>query len=167
MTDLTTISFAVPTRHALEFQTRAFSILAELTGGSAPPLAAAADARPSEFVPRDSKDVPGDVWDLAPWRDSDSDRATWIAASLPAHPRTALTYLCRNADRWVTGEQLAAELGLEHGAKSVPPSFKSMANRCRRAERRPMWEYDPQNGYRVPARIAKLFLPELAELGDR
>ena len=73
--------------------------------------------------------------------------------------------LCRNAGTWVSGARIADELGLGHGAKSVPPSFKSMANRCRRANRRPTWEYDTQNGYRITPLVAELFLPKLTEHG--
>lgn len=163
MTDITTVSFVVPTIHALEFQTRGQALLAELTGnGSGSVTSDAEEPGASGFVPLNSKEVQGtDVWGLPHWRRDDHDRAAWVADSLPAHPRETLTLLCRNAGTWVSGARIADELGLDHGAKSVPPSFKSMANRCRRASRRPTWEYDNQNGYRVTPLVAELFLPKL------
>ena len=155
MSEITTVSFLVPSDHALEFQTRAYAMLTELTG-TAPEDPAAG------FVPRSSREVQGtDVWSLPAWSDDDHDRAAWLAADLPAHPLAVLTYLCDNADAWISGAAIADELGLAHGAKSVPPSFKSMANRCRRAGRRPTWEYDNQNGYRVSSPVADLFRPAL------
>lgn len=166
MADLTTVSFAVPTTLALEFQTRAYALLTELAGGHAH-----AEPPPREgqggFTPLESKQVQGtDVWQLPHWLRDDQDRARWVAESLPTHPRQALTVLCRNAGTWVSGTRLADELGLEHGAKSVPPSFKSMANRCRRVERRPMWNYDNQQGYRVDLLVAELFTDVLDELNQ-
>jgi hypothetical protein len=166
MTDITTVSFVVPTVHALEFQTRAQALLAELTGAASYALPPSDIRTPaaSEFVPLNSKEVQGtDVWRLPEWRRDDHDRAAWVVNSLPAHPRETLLLLSRNAGTWVSGARIADELGLKHGAKSVPPSFKSMANRCRRADRRPTWDYDNQNGYRVSALVAELFLPKLTE----
>jgi hypothetical protein len=159
MSEVTTVAFAVPSEHALEFQRRAYELLAALT---AEPASGSADG--AGFTPRTSSEVRGvDVWKLTAWTPDDRDRARWLARELPKHPRQVLEYLCRNADAWVTGGEIAEQLGMK-GAKSVPPSFKSMANRCRRADRRPMWSYDAQTGYRVSANTADLFLPELEQL---
>jgi hypothetical protein len=160
MSEVTTVAFAVPSEHALEFQRRAYELLAALTAEPAP-----GSADRAGFTPLTSSEVRGvDVWKLQGWSSDDDERARWLARELPAHPRQVLEHLCRNADAWVTGGEIAERLGMK-GAKSVPPSFKSMANRCRRANRRPMWAYDVQNGYRVSATIADLFLPELERLG--
>lgn len=159
MSEVTTVAFAVQSEYALEFQRRAYELLAELTAGTA-----ASSAEGAGFTPRTSSEVRSvDVWKLEGWTSDDRERARWLARELPTHPRQVLEHLCRNADAWVTGREIAEQLGMK-GAKSVPPSFKSMANRCRRADRRPMWAYDVQNGYRVTASIADLFLPELEQL---
>jgi hypothetical protein len=160
MTEVTTVSFAVPSEHALEFQTRAFMVLAELT-------AQPHRATTAGFTPLSSSEVQGtDVWRLPEWQADDHDRAAWVVDSLPEHPRAVLHLLVRNAGRWVSGMRIAEELGFEHGAKSVPPSFKSMANRCRRGGRRPIWDYDAQKGYLVSPLVAELFLDELEDRGD-
>lgn len=159
MSDVTTISFVVPSKHAMEFQRRGFALLEELTG-AAPAEAVAVQSR--GFVPVDSSEVRGtDVWKMPPWTADDDERAAWVSEQLPPHPRQVLTFLCENPERWVSGGEIAEHLGLDHGAKSVPPSFKSMANRCRRAYRAPMWSYDAQHGYRVSELIAELFVPYL------
>jgi hypothetical protein len=159
MTDLTTVSFAVPSRHAVEFQMRAYAILAELTNvGAADRRAAPPDRARPAFTPLSSEEVRGsDVWTLPRWQADDHERAMWLADSLPVHPKAALALLCERAGTWVNGTKIAEALGLAHGAKSVPPSFKSIANRCRRADRRPVWDYDPEQGYRVNRDIAALF----------
>ena len=159
MGQVTTISFAVPSEHAMEFQRRGFALLEELAGGAVE----ASSAGPERgFVPADSAEVRGtDVWKMTPWTSGDGERAAWVAGQLPSHPRQVLTYLCKRPDQWVSGSDIAEQLGLRHGSKSVPPSFKSLANRCRRAYRAPMWSYDGQGGYRVSAMIAELFNPFL------
>lgn len=159
MGEVTTISFVVPSEHAMEFQRRGFTLLEELT--AAAPVAAGSGPERA-FVPADSAEVRGtDVWKMAPWTPEDHERAEWVAGHLPDHPFRALTYLCENPDRWVRGREIADALGLEHGAKSVPPSFKSMANRCRRVYRAPMWRWDNQHGYKVDASVGELFRPYL------
>jgi hypothetical protein len=163
--EVTTISFAVPSEVALEFQARAFALLDGLTAAS---HAVGGPVTPVEevgFTPLTSSQVQGiDVWQLDPWTEVDGERALWVVESLPEVPRAVLTHLCRRPDRWVSGADIGRELGLSHGAKSVPPSFKSMANRCRRAGRRPMWDHDAQNGYRVTARVGALFVAAISEM---
>ena len=155
MAEVTTISFVVPVEHALEFQRQAFGLLEDLASGE---MQAGSTSVATQFVPATSADVRGtDVWKLRPWEPSDTDRAEWLVGDLPDHPLAVLAILCEHADQWVTGAELAEQLGLEHGSKSVPPSFKSLANRCRRAGRAPMWDYDNQHGYRIRAAIAGLF----------
>jgi len=157
MADVTTISFVVPVEHAMEFQRRAFQLLEELDRAEVPVNTASAGPH---FVPAKSAEVRGtDVWKMHPWEPTDTDRAEWLVGELPDHPVQVLAFLSAHPDQWVTGAQIADQLGLDHGSKSVPPSFKSLANRCRRAYRAPMWEYDSQHGYRVRAEIAALFEP--------
>lgn len=164
MSEVTTISFVVPSEHAMEFQRRGFALLEELTGRT---VVSTAAGQPSGFVPADSAEVRGtNVWKMPPWTAEDDEQAAWVADQLPPHPRQVLIYLCDSPERWVSGSEIAEHLGLAHGAKSVPPSFKSMANRCRRAGRKPMWSYDNQHGYRVSTMIAELFGPHLARGGS-
>ena len=159
MSEVTTISFVVPNEHAMEFQRRGFALLEELTGSAPAPV----DSAPERaFKPAASAEVRGtDVWKMTPWTPEDQERAAWVAGQLPDHPFRVLAFLCENPDRWVRGREIADELGLDHGAKSVPPSFKSMANRCRRVYRAPMWNWDNQHGYKVSTPIAELFRPHL------
>lgn len=165
MSELTTVSFAVPNRYAVEFQMRAYAILAELTDTKAASTGSSSpDEQHAAFTPLSSDAVRGsDVWALPHWQSDDHDRAAWLAGSLPQHPRATLDLLCARPGVWVSGTEIADALGLDHGAKSVPPSFKSIANRCRRVDRRPVWDYDPERGYRVTSPIAELF----AEVSDR
>jgi hypothetical protein len=159
MADVTTISFVVPVERALEFQRRAFQLLEDLESGE---KLASSTSAPQHFVPAKSSDVRGmNVWKMHPWEPTDTDRAEWLVGALPDHPVEVLAILCEHPDQWVTGAELAERLGLDHGSKSVPPSFKSLANRCRRANRAPMWDYDNQHGYRVRAATAELFAPYL------
>jgi hypothetical protein len=161
--EVTTISFAVPSDVALEFQSRAFALLGDLTGSRSTDRSEGIEE--AGFTPLSSSQVQGiDVWRLEPWTERDGERAAWVVESLPEVPRAVLAHLCRQPDRWVGGSQIGLALGLSHGAKSVPPSFKSLANRCRRAERRPMWDHDAQNGYHIVGRVAELFRAAFTEV---
>jgi hypothetical protein len=49
--------------------------------------------------------------------------------------------LIANSDG-VDGATLAHDAGYDNGAPALPPALKHLAMRCRRAQRRPMWEFD-------------------------
>ena len=164
MSEVVTLQFVVPTEHATEAQIRCGRVIAEIVGSANPEPPPTGAHGASGFQPHSSKSVQGvNVWNNDTWQPGDEHRAEWLVNSLPDHPRQVLELLYSHAGEWVSGDEIAAALGLEHGSKSVPPSFKSLANRCRRAGRCPMWNYDNSYGYRMPVEYAPIFKAALED----
>ena len=153
MSDTIVLTFAVPTEVAITFQSQAQHLLDQLLSGR--PKTVESDG----FVPLPSSEARMlDIWKQPPWTDRDAERIEWAVGDTPMGPLQVLTVLIDNAGRFVTGQQIATACGLK-GAKSVPPSFKSLAARCRRTERHPMWDYDQQQGYVMDTEVAAMFAP--------
>lgn len=151
MPETVTLTFAVPSDLALTFQAQAHGLLDDLMSKTIP------TEQPDEFTPLSKSDARElEVWRQPNWTEADADRIRWAVADLPRGPLQVLAFLVENAGRWVTSGQIAEECGLK-GPKSVPPSFKSLAFRCRRTGRRPMWDYDPDEGYLIQPATAQLF----------
>lgn len=152
--DLVTVQFLAPSEHAFEFQQMGHAWLAERVSTPRSP------GPDGKFIPASSRVAKDrDVWHATPWGPGDGDRAEWLVGSLKPHPRDVLRLLCERAGEWITSGEIAEQVGL-NGPKSVPPSFKSLANRCRRADRRAMWDWD-QGGYMVKVEVAAIFRPLL------
>lgn len=151
MSETVTLTFAVPSDLALTFQAQAHGLLDDLMSKTNP------IEQSDGFTPLAKSDARElEVWRQPHWAEADAGRIRWAVADLPAGPLQVLAFLMENAGRWVTSGQIAEACGLK-GPKSVPPSFKSLAFRCRRAGRRPMWDYDQDEGYLIQPATAELF----------
>lgn len=134
---LVQVAFLAPASRALEFQRLGTDLLDQLLtddvddgDGFAPLSAATAVARHR------------DVWALPPWgADGDDERARWIWEDLADQRRLRDLVLAFHLNHTgATGTQIAGQAGYK--PSGLPAALKHLAMRCRRAQKRPLWEFN-------------------------
>lgn len=89
-----------------------------------------------------------DVWNLPDWgaAEDDRQRARWVYDDLGVGSRlqALVKSFVVNAGG-VDGAQLANDAGYE-SPSAVPPALKHLAARCRRVQRRPLWQFERLDG---------------------
>lgn len=152
MSDTITITFAVPQEHAVAFQRQAQGLLNEL-------LAPRRPSAEGTFAPlTGDAALHRDVWSLPAWTadDLEDDRLAWVLRNLAINARAVVSYMTDQAGEIVMPDELVKSVSGVRSRKSLPPSFRSICDKCRRAGRRPLYENRSDGpGYFIRPEVAE------------
>ncbi len=103
-----------------------------------------ADAPPTGFTPLTRDQALAlwpDVWLAPAWQEHDQERADWLISQLDGTQLGGLLGALLTHAAGGDAHDLLAVPGMAYSRSGIPVALKHLAMLCRKAERRPLWDY--------------------------